>query len=137
MTEEMNVKDVDAFMRKLQLLVCGAVAFILVPLIGYAIYFEMRLGEFEENLSLSSPEQLESENSLPNCLTPKYVGIRQDALVSMFQVVDVKSASATDKSVSRCIFFRMFGSNVRHAKATDITPKRSPFDTMVIQSMMS
>lgn len=62
MTKTMTVEDVDAFMRRLKLLIGGVVAVVVLPLVLYAVYLDQRLDAFEATLDQSPPEELEGED---------------------------------------------------------------------------
>ncbi|MCA9066146.1 MAG: DUF3124 domain-containing protein [Planctomycetaceae bacterium] len=52
-------------MRQFKLLIAGFVALLVVPLIVYAFYLERRLETFEDSLRPSSPQELESDETVP------------------------------------------------------------------------
>ena len=61
MAKQLTVDEVDAFMRRLKLMIGGVVALFVVPLVISAFYVDRRLDEFEDSLRYRPP--MEAEDS--------------------------------------------------------------------------
>jgi len=59
MARKITVEEADSFMRQMKLLIVGAVAIFLVPLLIYGLYLERRLNSFEDSLRYRPPQEAE------------------------------------------------------------------------------
>ncbi len=61
MKHDMTANDVDAFMRRLEWLIGGAIAIVLIPVLIYVVYLNRRFDAFEETLQHNPPDALLSD----------------------------------------------------------------------------
>jgi hypothetical protein len=59
----MTAKDVESFMLRFKIIIAGALAVLVLPIVVYGFYLDQRLDSFESKLELSPPHELEEDHA--------------------------------------------------------------------------